>query len=67
MNNISNKKTKFQDSFSVLGTKYVGSEIPFAPSTKFNKFFRYNLAERKCEWKIISATRITQICFKHIE
>jgi len=49
MNNISNNKTKLQDYFGILGTRYVGSEVPFAPSTKLNKFIRYDQVERKCE------------------
>lgn len=49
MNNISNNKTKFQDSFSILGTRYVGREVPFAPSTKLNDFIRNDKVESKCE------------------
>jgi len=49
VNNISNNKTKFQDSFGILGTRHVGSEVPFAHSTKLNNFIRYDIVERKCE------------------
>jgi len=59
MNNISNNKTKLQDYFGLLGTRYVESEVPFVPSAKFNKFIRYDQVERKYEWTIILFTRIT--------
>ena len=49
MNNISNNKTKFQNSFDILGTRYVGSEVQFAPSTKLNNFIQYDKVGSKCE------------------
>jgi hypothetical protein len=53
MNNICNNITKFQVSFGILGTSYVGREVPFVPSTKLNNFIRYDEVERKYEWTII--------------
>jgi hypothetical protein len=50
-----NNITKFQYSFGILCERYVGSEVPFAPSTKLYNFFRYDKVERKMSERLFNS------------